>query len=199
MDFLDMSVDKLKGVGATRSKQLAKLNIHTVRDMVYFFPRSYENRGDIRLVSEASFDSPSSMILTVGTSVRSTRIKNNMTISKFRAFDDSGAIEIVFFNSPYVKDVFTVGASFRFYGKLSYSKNQIQMIAPKYEPYLESKPLPDFIPVYPLTEGISSKVIDKLMASIIDEALTKIKDPQSPYTIASSFGGSTDWISALMD
>ncbi|MBE6537262.1 MAG: ATP-dependent DNA helicase RecG [Ruminococcaceae bacterium] len=177
MEFLDMPVDKLKGVGSARSKQLAKLNIHTVRDMVYFFPRAYENRSDVRPLSNASFDVPCSMILTVGTMVKSVRIKNNMTISKFRAFDESGAVEVVFFNSPYVKDVFTLGAEFRFYGKLSYSKKQIQLITPKYEPYFESKPLPDFIPIYPLTEGLSSKVIDKLMASVIDEALSKITDP----------------------
>ena len=177
MEFLDMTVDKLKGVGATRSKQLAKLNIHTVKDLVYFFPRAYEKRGDIKLISCASFDTPVSLLLTVGTAVRSARLKNNMTISKFRAFDDSGAIEIVFFNSPYVKDVFTVGATFRFYGKLSYSKNQIQLIGPKYEPYFESKPLPDFVPIYPLTEGLSSKIIDKLMAGVIDEAINKISDP----------------------
>jgi len=177
MEFWDMSVDKLKGVGATRSKQLAKLNIHTVKDLVYFFPRSYEKRGDIRLISNASFDVPCSMILTVGTAVRNSRVKNNMTISKFRAFDDSGAIEVVFFNSPYVKDVFTIGSVFRFYGKLTFSNKQIQLISPKYEPFFENKPLPDFVPIYPLTEGLSSKIIDKLMTSVIDEALVKISDP----------------------
>ena len=177
MEFLHMPIDKLKGVGSARSKQFAKLNIHTVKDLVYFFPRAYEKRGDIRLISEASPDTTCSFLLTVGTAVRSARIKNNMTISKFRAFDDSGAVEIVFFNSPYVKDVFTIGAAFRFYGKLSYSKNQIQMIGPKYEPYIEGKPLQDFVPVYPLTEGLSSKVIDKLMSSVIDEAISKIADP----------------------
>ena len=176
MDFFDMPIDTLKGVGSTRSKQLARLNIRTVRDLVYFFPRAYEKRGDVRLLSNASFDMPCSMLLTVGTAVRSTRIKNNMTISKFRAFDESGTVEIVFFNSPFVKDVFTVGATFRFYGKLSYSKRQIQLITPKYEPYFESVPLPDFVPIYPLTEGLSSKFIDKLMNTVIDEAVLKIKD-----------------------
>lgn len=177
MEFLYMPIDKLKGVGSARSKQFAKLNIHTVKDLVYFFPRAYEKRGDIRLISEASPDTTCAFLLTVGTAVRSARIKNNMTISKFRAFDDSGAVEIVFFNSPYIKDVFTIGATFRFYGKLSYSKNYIQMIGPKYEPYIEGKPLQDFVPVYPLTEGLSSKVIDKLMSSVIDEAIYQIADP----------------------
>ena len=177
MDFLRMPIDKLKGVGSARSKQLAKLNIYTVKDLVYFFPRAYEKRGDIKLISEAACDTPNALLLTVGTAVKNTRIKNNMTISKFRAFDDSGALEVVFFNSPYVKDVFTLGATFRFYGKVSYSKKQIQLISPKFEPYIEGKPLQDFVPVYPLTEGLSSKVIDKLMSSVIDEAITKITDP----------------------
>lgn len=177
MNFLDMPVGNLKGVGNVRSKQLARLNIHTVRDMIYFFPKSYEKRGDVNLISDAPADTLSSFILTVGTSVKSARVKNNMTISKFRAFDESGAVEVVFFNSPYVKDVFTMGAAFRFYGRLVASKRQLQLINPKYEPYFESVPLPDFVPIYPLTEGLSSKTIDKLMASVIDEAVSKISDP----------------------
>ena len=51
MEFLDMPIDKLKGVGAARSKQFSKLNISTVKDLVYFFPRAYEKRGNIKLIS----------------------------------------------------------------------------------------------------------------------------------------------------
>lgn len=177
MDYLGMSVKSLKGVGDTRSKQLEKLGICTVGDLVYFFPRAYEARGNVRSLAESPIDTLCSTILTVGTSVKSTLIKKTLTISKFRAFDESGTVEIVFFNSPYVKDVFTVGSSFRFYGKLTRSKNRLQMTAPKYEPYIESRPLPDFVPVYPQTEGLSSKIIDKLILSIIDEAVSKISDP----------------------
>ena len=60
MEFLDMPVDKLKGVGAARSKQLQKLNIHTVNDLVHFFPRAYEKRGNIKLIAEATADTPTS-------------------------------------------------------------------------------------------------------------------------------------------
>lgn len=177
MDYLSSPVKNLKGVGDARCKQLAKLGIYTVGDLVYFFPRAYEARGNVKPLAESPIDTLCSTILTVGTSVKNTMIRKNLTISKFKAFDESGAAEIVFFNSPYVKDVFTVGASFRFYGKLSYSKKHLQMTSPKYEPYIESKPLPDFVPVYPQTEGLSSKVIDKLILSVIDEAISKILDP----------------------
>lgn len=176
MSFLNTPIEKIKGVGAVRAKQLMKLGIFSVRDLIYFFPRGYERRGNVKLLSEVITQDPAATVLTVGTSVRNARVKNGFTISKFRAFDDSGAVEVVFFNSPFVKDVFTIGATFRFYGKLSYNKGQLQLISPKYEPMLDSVPLNDFVPVYPLTEGISSKIIDKLILSVIDEALFFIKD-----------------------
>jgi ATP-dependent DNA helicase RecG len=176
MNFLETPIEKLKGIGAVRAKQLGKLGIFCIKDLIYYFPRGYERRGDVKLISESALDVPTASILTVGTAVRTAKIKNGLSISKFRAFDDSGAVEVVFFNSPFVKDVFTLGASFRFFGKFSYSKSGLQLLNPKYEPIIESKPLDDFVPVYPLTEGISSKIIDKLILSVIDEALFYIKD-----------------------
>lgn len=176
MDYLKLSVKNIKGVGESRAKQLEKLGIETIEDLIYFFPRAYEMRGNIKLLGNSPIDTVCATLLTVGTSVKNAKIRNNLTISKFRAFDESGTVEVVFFNSPYIKDIFTVGATFRFYGKLTYSKKQLQMISPKYEPYIEANPLPDFIPVYPLTQGLSSKIIDKLMLSVIDEAIAKIPD-----------------------
>ena len=176
MSLLDMPIEKLSGVGKTRQAQLKKLGILTVRDLIQYYPRAYENRGDVKLLSEATVDESGSYLLVVGTSVKNSKLKNGLTISKFRAFDESGTVEVVFFNSPFVKEVFTVGAQFRFYGKLSFSKNSVQLTSPKYEPYIEGRPLLDFVPVYSLTEGISSKFLEKLIASVIDEAASSIVD-----------------------
>ena len=175
--YSDSNVSSISGVGATREKQLLKLGINTVKDLLYYFPRAYEMRGNVKLLSKIGFDSPESVILTVAGEVKSAAIKRGLTISKFRAFDESGACEIVFFNSPFVKDVFHTGASFRFYGKATLSKSHIQFTNPKYEPILPDKNLPSLIPIYPLTEGISSKFIDKITKIALDEALSEISDP----------------------
>ena len=177
MSYLDKSVRELRGVGDTRAAGLSKLGIETIRDLVYFFPRAYERRGDVRKLCNALTDEPTSLILKVGTNVKNARIRKDLTISKFRAYDETGAVEIVFFNSPFVKDIFKIGTEFRFFGKVAYNKKQLRMTAPKYEPYIESAPLPDMIPVYPLTSGISSKIIDKLMLTVMDEAVSLIEDP----------------------
>ena len=180
MDKRLSSVSKIScipGVGATREKQLSKLGINTVKDLLYHFPRAYEMRGNVKLLSEVDFDFAESVILTVAGEVKNAAIKRGLTISKFRAFDESGACEIVFFNSPFVKDIFHTGATFRFYGKPSLSKSHIQFTNPKYEPLIPDKDLPSLIPVYPLTEGISSKFIDKITKVALDEALSDISDP----------------------
>ena len=170
-------ISELKGVGKTRKEQLNKLGIFTVKDLLFHFPRFYENRGEVKALSNASLDSSAAFILTVATEVKSVMLKKGLTISKFRAFDESGSVEVVFFNSTFIKDVFHTGANFRFYGKLSLSSKSLQLVNPKYEPYVDGLPLPDFVPIYSLTEGVSSKFIDKLMESAIRETVMLLDDP----------------------
>lgn len=173
----DTSVSALNGVGKVRAAQLEKLGIRTVGDLIYFFPRAYEKRGEIRLLSQFDPERQSAYLLTVATEVKTANIRRGLTLSKFRAFDESGSVEITFFNAPYVKDVFHVGTTFRFWGKVTATKSRLQMANPKYEPYIELMPLPDFVPIYPLTEGLSSKQVDKLIKSAINDILPEIIDP----------------------
>ena len=173
----DTPVSALSGVGKARAEKLSKLGINTLGDLIYYFPRAYENRGDVRPLAKCDLDAPSSFILTVASEVRSANIRRGLTISKFRAFDDSGSVEITFFNAPFIKDVFHIGSVFRFFGKPTISKNKLQLTNPKYEPYVDGIPLPDLIPIYPLTEGLSSKQIDKLVRTAIDDVLPTLVDP----------------------
>lgn len=170
-------VSELNGVGKVRASQLQKLGINTVGDLIYFFPRAYEKRGDVRPLSEFDPEKQCAYILTVATEVKTANIRRGLSLSKFRAFDESGSVEITFFNSPYVKDVFHIGSTFRFWGKVTVQKSKLQMANPKYEPYVEFMPLADFVPIYPLTEGLSSKQIDKLIKSAINDILPEIIDP----------------------
>ncbi len=170
-------IGSLHGVGKVTEAKLNKLGINTLGELLYYFPRAYEKRGNIKLLSEYSTEFASAYMLTVSTEVRSVKVKGNITISKFRAFDDSGAVEVVFFNSPFIKDTFHVGSTFRFYGKLQESKGRLQLLNPKYEAYIEGIPLPDFVPIYPLTSGISSKTLDKLIRTVLNEVASELNDP----------------------
>ncbi len=174
-------VGKLKGVGKVRAEQLARLGISTIGDLIYLFPRAYENRSIVHRLSKFDIDKSASYMLTVASTVSDARIRKGLTISKFRAFDESGSCEIIFFNSPYIKDVFHIGDEFRFWGKPTFKKGKLQFTNPKYEPYIPGIPLPDFVPIYPLTDGLSSKQVDKLIKSAINDILPEIIDPIPDY------------------
>lgn len=174
---LSTPVTAISGVGKVTADKLEKLGVTTLKDLVYLFPRSYEHRGNISPLSQVTDAAPVALILTVATEVRTAKLRRGMSISKFRAFDGSGSVEVLFFNSQYTKDVFHIGSVFRFYGKLTFSGKRLQLVNPKYEPYVIGVPLPEFTPIYPLTAGITSKQIDKLMRIAINDVLPRIKDP----------------------
>ena len=173
----DTPVSELKGVGKKSCESLLRLGVSTLGELLYLFPRAYERRGDVKLLGESEYGHPTAFLLTVASEVRNTQIKRGMTLSTFRAFDDSGSVEVVFFNSPFVKTLFHVGARFRFYGKLDYKRGHISLTSPKYEPYTEGNPLDDFVPVYPLSEGVTSKFLGKLIKSFASDLTSGLIDP----------------------
>lgn len=158
---LENDVTTINGIGKARAKCFEKLGVFTIRDLLYFFPRAYENRGDTSLLFNSVDDKAHAFVLTVGNEPRNSLIRRGMALTKFKAFDESGSVEIVFFNQTYLKSVFTKGASFRFWGKIARNKNVYQISSPKFEPIIEGVPLPDFIPIYSLTEGLTQKNVSE--------------------------------------
>lgn len=173
---LRSGIGELPGVGKTTEAKFQRLGIYTLWDLINYFPRAYEHRGKVSLLSKGTLDETSSYILTVATEVKTVTIRRGMVISKFRAYDESGSTEVVYYNAPYVKDVFHQGSDFRFYGKLVSNKGRLQLINPRHEPYVLGNPLPDYVPIYPLTHGLTSKQIDKLVKMVLDDVLPEIKD-----------------------
>ena len=173
----DTPIEALSGIGETRKKQFWRLGIYTLLDLAYYFPRAYENRGDTTELAYATPDTVGSFILTIATEVSSVNIKRGLNISKFRAFDDTGSVEIVFFNAPFVKDIFHTGQLFRFYGRLTKNKKWLTLTNPKYDPVVEGIPLDTLVPIYSKTEGLSSKIIDKYVRMATDALISKIQDP----------------------
>ena len=173
MVTLKSPVTSLAGIGPKKAEMFAKIGIYTVGDLLRRFPRAYQNRGDIRTLAEAGMTGDyCAMMLTVGTRPSGALLKNRMTLTKFSAFDDTGKCEVVFFNQNYIKDAFALGATYRFWGKLIYQKNKWSLTAPQFEPFTGARPLPDYVPVYPLGGGIGQK----LMRSTVGIALASLDE-----------------------
>ena len=174
---LDSPITALRGIGKERSRAFAKLGISCVSDLLYHFPRAYEHRGNVKLLANAENGEVCSFILTVATEPVLRTVRRGMTLVKFRAFDDSGTAHITFFNQPFVRDVFKMGKVFRFYGKLVREGRTNYLSAPAYEPYKEGEPLPDLVPIYPMTEGLSRKIVELSVSKALDYTISQIEDP----------------------
>ena len=180
-NFLSKPVIRLPGVGEKRAALYERLGIRCVRDLLFHLPRAYENRGDI--VSLAGTQEPErrgtrqAVILTVSTEPRRARLKNRMTLLKFRAFDDSGVCDICFFNQDYLYNSFPIGSTFRFFGKVERLGGGYTMTGPSYESWADESALPPLYPVYPLTEGLSNKVITAHIDQILNHATALLEDP----------------------
>lgn len=167
----------LAGIGPARAKAYEKLGISTVSDLLYHFPRAYENRGAVKLLSECIHGDKASVIMTVGTVPKKTMIRRGMILLKFTAFDESGVCEITYYNQNYLADKFPLGATFRFYGQVERVGKRYKMNSPAYEMIIEGEDLPPLVPVYPLTEGISKNRI----AADIETAMSALAPELEDY------------------
>ena len=170
-------VTELRGIGKAGEEALASVGIRTVGDLLYFFPRAYQNRGDVRSVSSASAGDTVSMLLTVGTAPRSVRLRGRMTITKFRAFDGTGSIEILYFNQPYIDKQIAVGEEYRFFGRVTETKGVLRLVSPVRERIAPDLPLADLVPVYRLPKGIRRKTLSDAVSAALDALLPRLEDP----------------------
>ncbi len=165
MVTLQSEITVLPGVGSVRAKALSMLEIYTVEDLLLHFPRAYQNRGDVKTIMEAAQSGEKcAMILTVGSEPRSVQLKNHKTLTTFTLFDDTGKITSLWFNQTFIRQVFHVGATFRFWGKVTRGSRGWEISSPEFEPVSRLHPLPDLMPIYPLTAGITQKFLQNLIA-----------------------------------
>ncbi len=175
-DVTEISIRSLGGIGAVRAAAYAKLGVYTVYDLLNLYPRAYENRGNIKYLSETLPEEKSAVILTVSTEPKRALIRKGMSLLKFRAFDDSAACEITFFNQDFLSKTFPVGSVFRFWGKVERKGTRFFISSPMFEPYTEDAPPADLYPLYRLTEGLSRNQINSNISAAMS-FLNSVEDP----------------------
>ncbi len=161
-------IERFFGIGEKRAESFHKLGIRNARDLVYHFPRAYEPRGNVKTTSEVEDGEVCSLILTVATEPKNALIRKGMTLTKFTAMDDDGMCGITYFNQPYIKDVAHKGMVFRFFGKIKRDGFSVFMTSPVMEAVTPTRPLRSLVPVYPLTSGISQKLIGSAVREALD-------------------------------
>ena len=177
INLYEIPITSLHGVGSVKAKAYASVGVNSLLDLLYYFPRAYENRANIKPLAATLPEEKSAVVMTVATEPKIANIKRGMSLLKFRAFDDSASCEITYFNQNYLKDKFPVGSTFRFFGKVEKVKNKYAMGSPAADPWVEDMPPPPFFSVYPLTDGLSQKQISQNVEATLDIAGRDLPDP----------------------
>jgi len=157
----------LKGVGPKRAGLLARLGIKNVRDLLYFFPRKYQDRRAVKKISQLNKDDQALIKGRVLlTSLK--RSRKGMPIFEAVIDDGTGVILATWFNQPYLKDVIRKNQELLLYGKVDYYQ-RLRILSPEYELVEKEEEVTGILPVYTLTGNITQKFMRGLMRKTLDE------------------------------
>ena len=161
----------LKGVGEARAASFRKLGINTIGELLYFFPRSHEDRSLNKSIEDCADGETVCVNALVQTGVRENRIRKNMTLYTMQISDDTSSIKVVWYNNKYVKNAFSIGKRYVFCGKIQKKGRNLELLNPIYESEGSNKYTGRIIPVYPLTSGLSQKIFQSAMEAALSYAL----------------------------
>lgn len=166
MEF-DTPIKTLRGIGSARAALFASIGIETAENLLYYFPRRYENRGAVVSIADAPEDEPCSLIVTIDSMPNERLSKNGLLYTKVTANDGTGFVELVFFNQRWIAKTLTKGRVFRVYGQVERGLVGCTMRSPVIEAVYEGRQLPNIVPVYPLTKGLTQKIISDAVKQVL--------------------------------
>ena len=183
MNDLNKEIQFVKGIGPKRAEKLHKLNIFTLKDLIYYFPRQYEDRSKVKKINQLENEEKVT-IKGVITRMESYSPKKGMNIIRMDMRDDTGYIKLSFFNQEYIKRVFKSGDSIVVFGKVKIENNFKEFVPIEIEHY-SSKPQSNckIEPVYPLTYGLSNKELQGIIRSVLTKEEFKVKEYLPTYIL----------------
>ncbi len=164
MEKLRQEVQTLHGVGPRRAALFVKLGVRTVGDLLYTFPRGYEDFSKTVSVTDAVPGEVCCLRAVATSPVRLAHARGGMLIGKARAADDTGAFEIVFFNNRFAEGLLKAGESYLFYGRMGGTLFRKSMASPECIPVEEA---PGMRPVYGAVAGLPSRAVERAMREAI--------------------------------
>ena len=174
MDLLK-DVKYIKGVGPNRVKLLNKLKIYTLKDLITYYPRTYEDRSKPKKICEC-IDGEEAVIEAIACgNLVETRLPRK-TMQKLLVRDETGSLLITWFNHTYLKGKFKVGQKYRFYGKFSYKYGKPELNSPVFDEIENKNNTGRIIPIYPLTYQLSQNTLRRIMENAINEVRGNLEE-----------------------
>ncbi|MBC5996025.1 ATP-dependent DNA helicase RecG [Romboutsia ilealis] len=176
MSDLKKDIQFVKGIGPKKAYKLNKLGIFTLKDLLYYFPRQYEDRNNLKKIVELKNEDKATIkALIVG--VTTSNPRKGMTLTKVDVKDETGYAKLVFFNQPYISNTFKNGDTVLVFGKVKKEFKNIEFRSCEIE-HLSNSPKNacKIMPIYPLTFGVTNKEIISIIKSVLLNKELTIKE-----------------------
>jgi ATP-dependent DNA helicase RecG len=181
---LNADVTVLPRVGPRYAKTLERLGIHTLGDMIYHFPRRYDDYSELKPINRLRYGEEVTVIGTVQ-QVNTRKIRSGKAkLSEAVISDSSAAIRVTWFNQPWIAQRLKKGMQIVLSGKIDQYLGRLTMNNPEWEP-MEQKHLHTnrIVPVYPLTARITQRWLRNLMYKVISYWTPRVVDPMPVHLI----------------
>ena len=173
MATLNTDIRYIKGVGEARAKSLAKLGITDLRSLLSYFPRAYDDRRAYKKIADLIPGENACVCAVIAGEPKLSRIRKGLDLIKLRAVDETGALELTYFNQSYLKNTFHTGDAYVFFGRAEGTPSRPQMTNPLFERECAHQITGRIMPIYPLTAGVSQsmlyKAVEQGLAACVDE------------------------------
>ena len=177
---LDSPISALRGIGPKRMERLGRLGIHTIRDMLTFLPRRYDDYSELKPINRLEYGEEVSVIGKVR-KARLHKTRGGQPIFKATLADGTGAVEVTWFNQPYLANQIKRGQQIVISGEVDEYLGRLCFTSPQWEPLREELLHTNrIVPVYPLTEGISAKWLRRLMKRHVTYWVRRLPDYLPP-------------------
>lgn len=163
---LQDSVGVIKGVGPKKLEKLNSLNIETVEDLLFYFPRTYEDRTTFLNLKDVQGEVKASFKVRVTGVNRNSYIRRNMHILSFDVEDETGKGTMTFFNQPFLKNSIKIGGLYNVYGKAVRERFITKISSPIAEKAGENLKTGGIVPKYALKKGVTNNEIVKLIREV---------------------------------
>lgn len=180
----DYEIQYLKGVGPKRAELYHKIGVHTLYDLLYYFPRSYIDVTSPAPIASVPLDTPCAVVATVIAKSGEQRIRKGMSLYKVKVTDYTTELVITFFNQKYLAEKLEIGRQYLFYGKVTGNFLKREMSSPLCEDISSTEHM---LPVYPLTEGLTGNILKNHMRSVLSELDDTFTDPL-PDSLRKEYG-----------
>ncbi len=166
MSFYDTDIKFVKGIGEKRAQLFKKrLGLFTLQDLISHFPRAYEDWTNLTRIDEIPFNENVCVKAKISSEIQK-RITKNKKIEtyQFYIYDRTGQIKVTIFNNKYLAESLKQEEEYLFYGKVKWSGVFREMSSPEIRSVSECK----IRPIYPSTEGLSSRQIEKIISGVFE-------------------------------